>query len=191
MTKMYDSPGVHWLQDQRSKVYNFPPYLECIPKVTDFAFERLGGFIKSSRDNVCHFFFSFGTMSTVTQDLWDLARREKRTFAGSTSSLSGMLSHVYFLLSGDKDVNTDNLSRNFGKEVRCLLCAYNTGSDILVNNLQPRNFTMGQRMPASVLMNHNDGVYAIDSDSDKEQYSDKNILTWMVTFIDFILVRFC
>lgn len=46
------SPGIHWLQDPRSKVYNFPPYLEVIPKVTDFAFERLGSFIKSSRDNV-------------------------------------------------------------------------------------------------------------------------------------------
>ncbi|KAH0586325.1 hypothetical protein H2248_007572 [Termitomyces sp. 'cryptogamus'] len=142
------NPGVHWLQDPRSKVYNFPPYLESIPKVTDFAFERLGGFIKSSRDN----------------DLWELARRENRTFAGSTSSLSGILSHLYFLLSRDKDVNTDNLSRHFGKE--------------------PRNFTLGQRMPASVLLNYRDGRYAIDSDSDKEQFADKNILTWMGTLLE-------
>ncbi|KAG5648278.1 hypothetical protein DXG03_004848 [Asterophora parasitica] len=142
------NPGVHWLQDPRSRVYNFPPYLENIPKVTDFAFERLGGFIKSSRDD----------------DLWDLARREKCTFAGSTSSLSGMLSHVYFLLSGDKDVNTDNLSRHFGKE--------------------PRSFTAGQRMPASVVFNHNDGVYAIDSSSDKDGDANKNILTWMGTLLE-------
>ncbi|KAG6877748.1 hypothetical protein C0993_004251 [Termitomyces sp. T159_Od127] len=142
------NPGIHWLQDPRSKVYNFPPYLEMIPKVTDFAFERLGSFIKSSRDN----------------DLWDLARREKRTFAGSTSSLSGMLSHIYFLLSGDKEVNTDNLSRHFGKE--------------------PRDFTSGQRMPASVILNHNDGVYAIDSDSEKDRFADKNILTWMGTLLE-------
>ena len=46
------SPGVHWLQDPRSRVYNFPPYLENIPKVTDFDFDRLTGFIKSSRDEV-------------------------------------------------------------------------------------------------------------------------------------------
>ena len=46
------SPGVHWLQDPRSRVYNFSPYLENIPKVTDFAFERLVGFVKSSRDEV-------------------------------------------------------------------------------------------------------------------------------------------
>ncbi|KAG6856418.1 hypothetical protein H0H87_004637 [Tephrocybe sp. NHM501043] len=142
------NPGVHWFQDPRSRVYNFPPHLEVIPKVTDFAFERLGAFIKSSRDN----------------DLWDLARREKRTFAGSTSSLSGMLSHIYFLISGDKDVNTNNLSRHFQHE--------------------PRGFTAGQRMPASVILNHNDGIYAIDSDAEKDKMADKNILTWMGTLLE-------
>lgn len=52
------SPGVHWLQDPRSRVYNFSPYLENIPKVTDFAFERLVGFVKSSRDEVSLSYFS-------------------------------------------------------------------------------------------------------------------------------------
>ena len=46
------SPGVYWLQDPRSRVYNFTPWLETIPKVTDFAFERVTGFIRSSQDNV-------------------------------------------------------------------------------------------------------------------------------------------
>lgn len=35
-------------------------------------------------------------------------------------------------------------------------------------------------MPASVVMNYNDSVYSIDSGSDKESHTDKNILTWMV-----------
>ena len=47
-----NSPGVHWLRDPRSGIYNFTPWLEKIPKVNDFAFERLTGFIKSSRDEV-------------------------------------------------------------------------------------------------------------------------------------------
>jgi hypothetical protein len=47
------SPGVYWLQDPRSRVYNFTHWLENIPKVTDFAFERVTGFIRSSQDNVC------------------------------------------------------------------------------------------------------------------------------------------
>jgi hypothetical protein len=40
------------MRDPRSKVYNFTPWLEEIPRVTDFAFERLTGFVRSSRDEV-------------------------------------------------------------------------------------------------------------------------------------------
>lgn len=35
-------------------------------------------------------------------------------------------------------------------------------------------------MPASVQYNHNNGVYAIDSDSDTPGASEKNVLTWLV-----------
>lgn len=35
-------------------------------------------------------------------------------------------------------------------------------------------------MPASVVLNHRDGRYAIDSDNEKDKFADKNILTWMV-----------
>lgn len=48
----YASPGVYWLQDPRSRVYNFPPYLQTIPRVDEFAFSRVEGFIKSSADKV-------------------------------------------------------------------------------------------------------------------------------------------
>ena len=46
------SPGVHWLQEPRSGVYNFTPWLQNIPDVNEFAFERLPPFVKSSRDEV-------------------------------------------------------------------------------------------------------------------------------------------
>jgi hypothetical protein len=46
------SPGVHWLKDPRSQVYNFAPRLELIPNVSDFAFERIAPFVKSSHDEV-------------------------------------------------------------------------------------------------------------------------------------------
>ncbi|KAF7314200.1 hypothetical protein MKEN_00892200 [Mycena kentingensis (nom. inval.)] len=132
--------GVHWLQDPRSRVYNFTPYLEDIPKVTNFAFEKLVGFIKSSHD----------------EDLRTLARQEGRTFTGSTSSLSGMLSHCYFLISDHRPVDISSLSMAFKDE--------------------PKNFTPGQRMPAAVTFNYKDGIYSIDADGDD---SSKNVLTWM------------
>ncbi|KAJ3788383.1 mitochondrial protein Pet127-domain-containing protein [Lentinula aff. detonsa] len=142
------NPGVHWLRDPRSRVYNFPPALGIIPKVMDFAFERLTGFIRSSRD----------------EDLWTLAKQEKRKFGGSTSSLSGMLCHVYFLLSGNKTVDTSTLSLDFRRE--------------------SPTFTPGQRMAASVIFNYKDGVYSIDSGSSAEEDTDKNVLLWMGTILE-------
>ncbi|KAK2465232.1 hypothetical protein APHAL10511_002586 [Amanita phalloides] len=142
------NPGVHWLQDPRSRVYNYTPWLETIPKVTDFAFERTSGFVKSSRD----------------EELWTLLKRENRTFAGSTSSLSGILSQIYFLISGDKYVDTQNLSRSFLRE--------------------SRRFTPAQRMPSTVFFNHQDGRYAIDSESGDTGFATKNILTWMGTMLE-------
>ncbi|KAG7443094.1 Pet127-domain-containing protein [Guyanagaster necrorhizus] len=140
------NPGVHWLRDPRSHVYNFPPSVESIPRVFDFAFERLPGFTKSSRD----------------EELWNLANRENRKFAGSTSSLSGMLCQIYFLISGNRPVNIETLSQNFQHA--------------------PTNFTPGQRMPPTVVFNHRDSTYAIDSHADT--LSDKNILTWMGTLLE-------
>ncbi|KAI6009888.1 hypothetical protein EDC04DRAFT_2610448 [Pisolithus marmoratus] len=42
-----DSSGVHWLQDPRSRAYNFTPWLEVIHKVNDFTVERVTGFPSS------------------------------------------------------------------------------------------------------------------------------------------------
>jgi hypothetical protein len=46
-----------------------------------------------------------------------LAKREGRRYAGSTSSLTGMLSHIYFLISGFREINTSSLSRHFQNDV--------------------------------------------------------------------------
>ncbi|KAG1787452.1 RNA processing-related protein, mitochondrial RNA degradation [Suillus plorans] len=142
------NPGVHWLQDPRSRVYNFTPWLESIPKVTDFAFERVTGFIRSSQDD----------------DLHTLAKIHSRPYVGSTSSLTGLLSHIYFLISGGKEVDTSVLSGAFAHE--------------------PTNFTPGQRMPSSIVLRYKDGVWAIDSNKDGEDDSQKNVLTWMGTLLE-------
>ncbi|KAG1718268.1 mitochondrial protein Pet127-domain-containing protein [Suillus lakei] len=142
------NPGVHWLQDPRSRVYNFTPWLESIPKVTDFAFERVTGFIRSSEDD----------------DLHTLAKMHSRPYVGSTSSLTGLLSHIYFLISGGKEVDTSVLSGAFAHE--------------------PTNFTPGQRMPVSIVLRYKDGVWAIDSGKDGEDDSQKNVLTWMGTLLE-------
>ena len=99
------------MQDSRSRVYNFTPYIQLIPNIQDFDFERLEPFTPSSRDTV----------------LRDLALREKRTFAGSTSSLSGLLSHIYFLISRHKPVNLGTMADPFKHMVRCDVHFYTSG----------------------------------------------------------------
>ena len=58
----------------------------------------------------------FAVERVSTKDLRELARREKKQFAGSTSSMSGMLSHIYFLLSGFKDADLSIMSQEFAHE---------------------------------------------------------------------------
>lgn len=51
------------------------------------------------------------------QSLIGLAKNMKQRYIGSTSSVSAVLSHFYFVMSNFKEVNTSCLSRAFDKEV--------------------------------------------------------------------------
>ncbi|KZT73737.1 Pet127-domain-containing protein [Daedalea quercina L-15889] len=124
------NPGVHWLTDPRTGHDNFPSYLGEVPNTSEFAFERLKGFIPSSRDH----------------ELLKRAARHGCTFAGSTSSVTGMLSHIYLLMAEDKTIDVSTLSAHYQTEAK--------------------TFTPGQRMPISVSLKYKDGVYATDSDVD-------------------------
>src|SRR5258708_6458189 len=59
------SPGVHRLQDPRSKVYGFTTWLEQIIPVRNFAFERLQSFVPSSRDKVRNRSFTKDVVKTT------------------------------------------------------------------------------------------------------------------------------
>ena len=113
------NPGVHWVRDPRSGVYNFSPSLEKLPQVNEFDFEKLPEYITSSKDEI----------------LGELAKREGSEFVSSTSSTTGMLSQVspffrtafrvglillqiYLWLSHGKQVNTDMLSAVWSEAVR-------------------------------------------------------------------------
>ena len=91
--------GVYQLQDRRSKVYNFDPYLQKIMPVTEFDYDALTAYKTSSQDNF----------------LSEFAKKHGKKYVGSTSSLSGVLSQFHFLLSAFRGLNLDNLSRGFSK----------------------------------------------------------------------------
>ncbi|EJC98163.1 Pet127-domain-containing protein [Fomitiporia mediterranea MF3/22] len=145
------NPGVHWVQDPRSRVYNFNPFVQNVPDIKDFGFERLPPFIRSSRDTIMR----------------GLAESKGKRFAGSTSSLTGLLCHIYFLLSQDHTV-----------DVRTMAAPFSTART---------TFTPGQRMPTAVVFNHKNGVYMIDSDSTDNDDSEWNILMWLGTMLESFL----
>ncbi|KAF1971731.1 Pet127-domain-containing protein [Bimuria novae-zelandiae CBS 107.79] len=91
------SPGVYRLQDPRSRVYNFDPYLEKIMSVEEFNFDALSEYKTSSKD----------------EELLALTQRMGTKFTGSTSSMSGVLQHFHFLLSNFRPLNHEMLSKSF------------------------------------------------------------------------------
>ncbi|KAK8246611.1 PET127-like protein [Phyllosticta capitalensis] len=95
------NPGVYQLQDPRTQVFNFDPYLSNIMPVAEFNFNSLGEYITSSRDTA----------------LSDLAREHQKTFVGSTSSMTASLSHFHYLLSCWRPINMSLLSKDFPEKL--------------------------------------------------------------------------
>ena len=91
------NPGVYHLQDPRSRVYNFDPYLEKIMPVNEFNFDTLSTYKTSSKDDT----------------LLDMTRKLAVKYTGSTSSMSGVLQHFHFLLSAFRPLNHDVLSKAY------------------------------------------------------------------------------
>ncbi|KAF2994602.1 hypothetical protein E8E13_002546 [Curvularia kusanoi] len=91
------NPGVYRLQDPRTGVYNFDPYLEKIMPVEEFDFDALSEYKTSSKD----------------EDLLAITRKLGVKYTGSTSSMSSVLQHFHFLLSAHRRLNHSMLSKNF------------------------------------------------------------------------------
>lgn len=122
------TPGVTPLQDRHSRVYNFDPYMEHIMPVEEFDFNALAEYKTSSKDKT----------------LSELAKAHGKKYVGSTSSMTGTLSHFHYLLSGWRDLNLGMLSRQFPEELS--------------------TFTRINRAPAAIFLRWKNGTYAIDAD---------------------------
>ncbi|KAG8689648.1 hypothetical protein FRC11_001457 [Ceratobasidium sp. 423] len=142
------NPGVHWVQDPHSRVYNFPPELQTMPAFTSFAYDRVNTFITSSKDT----------------ELTNLARRHDKKFVGSTSSVSMILAHIYFLVGNWRELDLDILSGAFAH--------------------MPRDFSAGQKMPYTFFMRQNDSIAAFDSGSQSEDPLDQNILSYIGVMLE-------
>ncbi|KFA62111.1 hypothetical protein S40285_01717 [Stachybotrys chlorohalonatus IBT 40285] len=90
------NPGVYQLQDPRSRVFNFDPYLASIMPVHEFDFNALKSYITSSQDVV----------------LRQLSASHGSKYCGSTSSLSALLSHFHYLLSAWRPPSFKHISHS-------------------------------------------------------------------------------
>ena len=134
------SPGIYHLQDPRSRVYNFDPYLEKIMPAAEFDFDALSKYMTSSKD----------------KGLINMAKEIGAKYTGSTSSMSGALTHFHYLLSQWRPLNLKMLSKEFPE----------------ISN----NFSKIQRAPAAIFLRWKDGTYAIDAD---KEFDTPNIMSWL------------
>lgn len=105
--------------------------------VTEFDFAALKDYITSSKD----------------ETLRNIARKEKKKYMGSSSSMTSALSHFHYLLSAWREINIGSLSKSF--------------PDRLLT------FTRLLRSPSAMFLRYQDGVYAIDAD---KEFDSANIL---------------
>ena len=137
LARVLFNPGVYHLQDPRSRVYNFDPYLEEIMPAAEFNFDALKGFITSSEDTT----------------LRSIAASVDTKYSGSSSSMTGILTHFHYLLSQWRPLNFSAQSQGFP-----------------IISKKP---TVIERAPAAIFLKWKDGKYAIDAD---KQFSSGNIL---------------
>ncbi|KAJ5972773.1 uncharacterized protein N7479_002691 [Penicillium vulpinum] len=131
------NPGVYQLRDRRSLVYNFDPYLDQIMPVSEFDYSTLKPYITSSKDvTAC-----------------ELTKENEKKYYGSSSSMTGVLSHFHYLLSAWRPVDTSKMTQGF------------IGTQ--------RNFTRLCRSPTAMflLYNEKDDIYAIDADKEHDRTS--------------------
>lgn len=123
------NPGVHWLRDQRTGIYNYDPRLRQVLDVDLFDYNALPPYQPPSHD----------------KELIAISKLHNARYCGSTSSMTSLLSHCYFLISNWREPSAYGFSESF-------------------KGLST-SFSEGSKLPASItLHNKGDGLYAIDTD---------------------------
>ncbi|KAI8069944.1 mitochondrial protein Pet127-domain-containing protein [Gongronella butleri] len=133
--------GVHPLRNPLNNKLHFSPFLEKLTQPDEFDYDALQPYITSSKDKT----------------LEEMAKETKARFVGSTSSVSGILSQIYFLLSNSRPVDKSFLSSSYTNP--------------------PFRHTRGARCPKAIYLRFKDGTYAVDVD--KSFDIDTNVLAHM------------
>lgn len=112
LDKVLFSPGVHFLQDPRTKIFNFTKYLERIRPYEDYDPSKFPGFVSASKD----------------ETLLKEAIAQNKTYYSSTSSMTLTLIQFYLLLNNytshpnsEHRFNFPAFSRNATELPLCLI----------------------------------------------------------------------
>ncbi|MCO5589751.1 hypothetical protein L7F22_043720 [Adiantum nelumboides] len=110
------NPGIHWLRDERSGIYNFEPEIRNLYDVDLFDYSALPPYLTSSIDD----------------ELAKLTQKHAKRYSGSTSSLTALLSHIYFCVSSWKHPPLTGFTEGFQH--------------------LPKGFSFGATLPAAIIL---------------------------------------
>ncbi|CAH00802.1 Pet127p [Kluyveromyces lactis] len=92
---LYQPMNIVPLRDERTNVFNFTPFLEYVIRVEDFNFDSIAPFISPSDD----------------VRLRNITREMDKKYCSSTSSMTGILSQLHFLISNFRPLNLEQLTK--------------------------------------------------------------------------------
>ncbi|KAL4427251.1 hypothetical protein ABPG74_011487 [Tetrahymena malaccensis] len=125
-------PGLYKLEDIAQLQPDGGEFLKYIPQPDEIDFDRIPPYIPPSNDKL----------------LLDFAKQSNIRYVMSTSTISNVLSQIYFLFSSFRNPSFDNISSAYDQE--------------------PKKYMISQRKPTSNMLRKLDpknGIYALDSDS--------------------------
>lgn len=106
------------------------------------------------------------TTSSQDENLKRIAEVHGKRYRGSSSSMTGVLSHFHYLLSQWREIDFRMLSRNF------------TGGE------KQKSFTKINKSPTAIFLRWRDGTYAIDGD---KEFDSANVLSSLGTSMEKLL----
>jgi len=136
LEKVLAEPGIHPLNTGGH--YHFPKVLQHIHQPQEVNFARMAAFVPPRED----------------QAMFERIKRTDCSYATSTSSISGILAHIYYLLSTFRPLDTSSLSTRELSQISTFTRGSGRATSAL---LIPLGLTNHEGQP----------VYAIDKASDK------------------------
>ena len=105
LSQVVHSPGVHFLKDPRTHIYNFDKSFAELPHIDSLNMEKIHSFTPSSRDTKL-----LDIVQNIDSPEVRKSKKQSKYFS-STSSMTGVLMKFHLLLSNNRPINTTSFSK--------------------------------------------------------------------------------